>query len=165
MADLGANSTDKRFDIRKMLSENRQKFIEIMEQRQDEVCSEKIMEILFSTKEEDRVETVSINETETIQTYNDGKVKWQLNSSVNPESASAIWAEQFTTIETNEHSIFFVFGMSDGNAVKQLMELHSECMFWIYEPSIEIFNEAIDRDIWLDIIKNNHVRLYVKKCK
>lgn len=159
---MGANSTDKRFDIRKMLSENRQKFIEIMEQRQDEVCSEKIMEIFFSTKEEDRVETVSINETETIQTYNDGKVKWQLNSSVNPESASAIWAEQFTTIETNEHSIFFVFGMSDGNAVKQLMELHSECMFWIYEPSIEIFNEAIDRDIWLDIIKNNHVRLYVK---
>ena len=42
------------------------------------------------------------------------------------------------------------------------MECQSECTFWIYEPSIEIFNEAIDRDIWLDIIKNNHVRLYVK---
>lgn len=162
MVDLGANSTDKRFDVRKMLSKNRQKFITIIEQRQHEISSEKIMEIFSTKKTEDRVETVLINETETIQVYNDGKIKWQLNSSVNPVRASAIWAEQFITIETNEHSIFFVFGMSDGNAVKQLMELHSECIFWIYEPSIEIFNEAIDRDIWLDIIKNNHVRLYVK---
>lgn len=162
MVDLGANSTDKRFDVRKMLSKNRQKFIKIIEQRQHEISSEKIMEIFSTRKTEDRVETVLINEMETIQVYNDGKIKWQLNSSVNPVRASAIWAEQFTAIETNEHSLFFVFGMSDGNAVKQLMELHPECMFWIYEPSTEIFWETIGRDIWLDIIKNNHVRLYVK---
>ena len=159
---MGANSTDKRFDVRKMLSKNRQKFIKIIEQRQHEISSEKIMEIFSTRKTEDRVETVLINEMETIQVYNDGKIKWQLNSSVNPVRASAIWAEQFTAIETNEHSLFFVFGMSDGNAVKQLMELHPECMFWIYEPSTEIFWETIGRDIWLDIIKNNHVRLYVK---
>ena len=162
MADLGANSTDKGFDVRKMLSENRQRFIKIMGQRQYEISSKKIMEIYSERGKEDRVETDSINETETIQTYNDGKVKWQLNSSMSPERASGIWAKQFATVETNEHSIFIVFGMSDGISIKKLMECQSECAFWIYEPSIEIFNEAIDRDIWLDIIKNNHVRLYVK---
>lgn len=146
----------------KMISENKQKFIEIIEQKQKEMKSEKIMGLLSAIKTRDRVETVMINEAETIQTYDDGKVKWQLNSSMSPESASAIWAKQFATIKTNEHSIFFVFGMSDGISIKKLMECQSECTFWIYEPSIEIFDEAIDRDVWLDIIKNNHVRLYVK---
>ncbi len=146
----------------KMISGNKQKFVEIIEQKQKEMKSEKIMELLSAIEAEGRVETVMINETEAIQTYDDGKVKWQLNSSMSPESASGIWAKQFATVKTNEHSIFIVFGMSDGISIKKLMEYQSECAFWIYEPSIEIFNEAIDREIWLDIIKNKHVRLYVK---
>ena len=146
----------------KMIGENKKKFIEIIVQKQKEMKTEKIMELLSAIKTEGKVETVMINEAETIQTYDDGKVKWQLNSSMSPERASAIWAKQFATIETNEHSVFIIFGMSDGISIKKLMECQSECAFWIYEPSIEIFNEAIDRDIWLDIIKNKHVRLYVK---
>lgn len=140
---------------------NREIFINIIGKKQPEFEKKQITESLY-IKKSSSIETVQINEQQSIQVYNDGITKWQLNSSMNPENASFLWAEQYDDIEINEHSVMFIFGMGDGLSVEYFVRKNPTCNILVYEPSIEIFNETINRSIWRDILEKSSIRIYVR---
>lgn len=159
MGHMGTNCKNKRIDVGNRMS--RETFIDIISKKQPEFKVDRIKEILC-LKNKNSIEIIQISEQQKIQIYNDGKTKWQLNSSVNPEYASFLWAEQFSDIEINEHSIMFIFGMGDGLSIEYLVRKNPNCNILIYEPSIEIFNDTISRCIWNDILEKSNIRIYVK---
>lgn len=121
------------------------------------------LEVLYSNwKQKHGVETKVLESGLTIQLFHQEEKIWQLNSSCEPIQAAALWAEQFDLPELNEHSIFFVFGMGDGRAVMELAQRKKHCKILIYEPSSDIFWEAIRREEWAKLLDLPNIYLFIE---
>lgn len=121
------------------------------------------LEVLYSNWEQKHeVETRVLESGLTIQLFHQGEKIWQLNSSCEPVKAAQLWAEQFNLPEINEHSILFVFGMGDGRAVLELYRKKKDCTILIYEPSSDIFWEAIGREEWAKLLDLQNIYLFIE---
>lgn len=145
-----------------------------MYQKNRESCINRLMEMcpnlkieqleVFYTNWEQKhnVETRELKSGLTIQLFHQEDKIWQLNSSCEPVHAATLWAEQFNLPEINQHSIFFVFGMGDGRAVMELAQRKKNCKILIYEPSSDIFWEAIGREEWTKLLDLPNIYLFIE---
>lgn len=156
---MGRNIKRKRIDIGDKL--NREKNIDIICITQPEFNIDDVNRKICHRRSNLNVETKKINVDQTIQIFFDGKNKWQLNSLVDPEKAALEWSVQFNNEYINEHSVILIFGMGDGRAVGQLLRRNSISKVIIYEPSLDIFFESINRSIWADIFMNYDISIFV----
>lgn len=99
---------------------------------------------------------------ETIQIVKRAGKSWYLNSRYDPKQAAAVWAAQYDTEEINEHSVFLVFGLGDGLAIKELLKRTPQCLIMIYEPSAEIFWDGIKRETVAEVLQNSRVYIFVE---
>lgn len=121
------------------------------------------LEVLYSNWEQKHeVETRVLESGLTIQLFHQGEKIWQLNSSCEPVKAAQLWAEQFNSPEINEHSILFVFGMGDGRAILELAQRKKDCKILVYEPSSDIFWEAIGREEWAKLLDLPNIYLFIE---
>lgn len=121
------------------------------------------LEVLYSNWEQKHeVETRVLESGLTIQLFHQDEKIWQLNSSCEPVKAAQLWAEQFNLPEINEHSILFVFGMGDGRAVLELAQRKKDCKILVYEPSSDIFWEAIGREEWAKLLDLPNIYLFIE---
>lgn len=109
------------------------------------------------------VETMQLDEGVSIQLYQKEEKTWQLNSSVNPQKAAEQWAEQFFLPEINEYTKFLIFGLGDGRAILELAEGKPKCEIFIYEPSVDVFFEAINRETCATLLQMQNVMIFVEQ--
>lgn len=145
-----------------MLQDNREQNIKVLIRQFSNIKANKLEELYDNWKRRNSIEVVELEKDKTIQLYNDGKNVWQLNSSCNPDAAATVWAEQFDISEVNEHSIIFIFGMGDGRAVSEVAKRKGKCKILVYEPSLDIFWEAINRKEWTELLQLNNVFLFAE---
>lgn len=131
-----------------------------------ELCAnierEKLEALYTNWEQKHEVETKELESGLTIQLFHQEDKIWQLNSSCEPVHAATLWAEQFNLPEINEHSILFVFGMGDGRAVMELAQRKKDCTILIYEPSTDIFWEAIGREEWAKLVDMPNIYLFIE---
>lgn len=145
-----------------MFSRNQEQGINRLMELCSNIKREKL-EVLYSNWEQKHVvETRELESGLTIQLFHQDEKLWQLNSSCEPYQAAALWAEQFNLPEINEHSILFVFGMGDGRAVWELARKKKDCKIMIYEPSSDIFWEAIEREEWAKLLDLSNIYLFIE---
>lgn len=66
---------------------------------------------------------------------------WYLNSRLDPDSASGLFADRY---EMKPFCRYFIFGFSDGSAVRKLLEKSDESnIFVVCEPDLQILEKAV----------------------
>ena len=88
----------------------------------------------------------------------------RLNSSYYPLQEANIWAKQFSTkVVGRAHRIIYLFGLSNGYYVKELLKIieKNETVI-IYEPMKEMFLYAMDNFDLMEIITNPNVFIFVE---
>lgn len=85
---------------------------------------------------------------------------WQLNSRYDPEQAAQIFANRYEKLCPYENTV--VFGMSDGRALRHMLEKGDDTNFWIiYEPSVELFSMMLKEFDLSDIFLNEQVHFVI----
>lgn len=145
-----------------MLQENRKNCIKILMGMCPNIKRENLEKQYTDWTLHSQVETVEIEKGITIQLFHDAEKNWQLNSSCNPSLAATLWAQQYDVPEINDQAMFFVFGMGDGRALLELAQRKKMCRILVYEPSADIFWEAIGRDEWVSLLELSNIYLFVE---
>lgn len=87
--------------------------------------------------------------------------KRYFNSIIDPVKAAKVWNSQFT--EDKFGLIYYIFGLSNGEYVRQLMSItDSSNMILVYEPSKELFDSVIDSIDIHDILEDERVTVIVE---
>ena len=145
-----------------MFQGNRESCVNRLMEKFTRINREKLEMQYLKWQKTSMVETVKLEDSVTIQLFHEGEKTWQLNSSIAPHNAAVLWSEQFNLPEINEHSILFVFGMGDGKAVLELIRKKKDCKILIYEPSSDIFWEAIGREEWVKLLNFPNIYLFIE---
>lgn len=111
--------------------------------------------VLYSEKSKDQQLITLIKQNDSIV---------RLNSSYYPVEEASIWAKQFSTKAVGRaHRLIYLFGLSNGYYVKELLKLieKNETVI-IYEPMKEMLFYAMDNFDLKDIITNPKVFIFVE---
>lgn len=82
---------------------------------------------------------------------------WHMNSCWNPEIAAKIYAQRY---RIRPYGIYFVFGFSDGKAVRELLKKCDDTnMIVVCEPDIELFALSIHYFDFCDLIQDKRIFL------
>lgn len=94
---------------------------------------------------------------------NEGHI-WGLNSAYNPNLAARLYAERYD--EKKPFWIYFVFGMSDGRHIREMLTHMDETnRLIIFEPDEEIYCKSMENFDFTDLIENRRVDIYVGKME
>lgn len=86
----------------------------------------------------------------------------RINSAYRPVEEAKKWASQFEAKTLD--AIFFMFGFANGYAIRALLErLPKDAAVIIYEPSIRIWEEAIENYDLTDLIKDSRLLITINE--
>ena len=86
---------------------------------------------------------------------------WYLNSRLDPDSASGLFADRY---EMKPFCRYFIFGFSDGSTVRKLLEKSDESnIFVICEPDLQILEKAVLEYELEDIFSDSRVWICTPK--
>ncbi len=120
----------------------------------------------------EKIEQIKINELGRIGTEQakDGNVvlfrivnsrKWYLNSRLNPEMASEIYADRY---EIQPYGVYFVFGFSDGRCVRRLLNKCDDTnLLVICVPDKEAFAATCYYYNLEDILEDDRVNIFYQE--
>lgn len=120
--------------------------------------NKKLAEVIRQIIEEEQDTNVLTQEVENgnriLGICHNGRI-WYLNSRLDPEGAAGLFADRY---EIKPFYRYFVFGFSDGRAVRKLLEKCDETnVIVICEPNQEVFAEAIKQYDLEDIFSDKRV--------
>lgn len=87
--------------------------------------------------------------------------KWRLNSIYDPDGAAKLYVAHYEGMR--DFALICVFGMSDGRALRELLEqCNGTQTIIVYEPDVEVFLTAMREFALEDIIENEKIYLLVE---
>lgn len=141
-----------------MLSETEKRSITGLVLKYNRLTYEKVEQICIKQQEQSGKEvTVTAQNGMKIPVIWKENQIWYMNSIYNPLQAAVEWAKQYDTPEINDYSIFIIFGIGDGRAIRELLKRKPNCFFIVYEPSLALFCEAIKSEIVADLLNEGNV--------
>lgn len=119
--------------------ENWEKNIKALAEKNEGLADEIKARIL--REQESKIQVMETgNGTKTLTLVREGYT-WHLNSRLDPEGASRLYADRY---EKKPFCRYFIFGFSDGCVVRSLLEKSDESnIFVVYEPDWEILKKAV----------------------
>lgn len=113
------------------------------------------MKSLILQNADSRVHAVEVSDSRKILTLERDGYTWRLNSGLDPEGAAGLYAERYTV---KPFYRYFIFGFSDGLAVRKLLERCDDTnLLIICEPDKEILAEALRQYDLEDLISDHRV--------
>lgn len=105
------------------------------------------------------IQAEKLNDNTSILKLSKDGYQWRLNSCLDPQTASKLYADQY---QVKPFYRYFIFGFSDGRIIRQLLEKCDDSnLLLIYEPDKEIFAQAVlqydledlflDHRVWIGI--------------
>lgn len=136
--------------------------VEGLVSRLQKLTMEDVEQAYRQRKKECVVQTGELENGQSIQLLEKDGVVWQMNSAGNPDEAATLWALQYAETETNQQTVFLVYGLGDGKAVRALYQLKPMCRIVVYEPCQELFWEAIGREEVAEVLNTEQICVLVK---
>lgn len=130
--------------------------IELIEKRYGELA-EKIRKIDID-KVSERMGLMQAENGMTIPWVSHQGRVWKLNSTLNPQNAAEIYAERY---KIRLYGIYFVFGLSDGRCVRQLLNKCDDTnLIVVCEPDLELFAMVCRQFDISDLVEEKKVLFY-----
>lgn len=113
---------------------------------------------------QDELETIEISQArdgnEILLAGRNGK-NYRLNSSYRPVEEAKKWGRQYEINDIN--AVYFMFGLGNGLFVNELMaKMKSDTVLIVYEPSVKLFQMAMEHFDFSELIQNERVILVVR---
>lgn len=128
----------------------------------NELLAERMKEIILQDKIE-KVQAKELDNGEKILTVERNGYLWHLNSRLDPEGAADLYAKRY---EIKPFYKYFIFGLSDGRAIRKLLDQCDESnALIICEPNAEILAEAFRQFDFEEILLDKRVWLCISEMK
>lgn len=117
----------------------------------------------YKNRENEKIQVLedTSNCGEMLQVVQRQEKIWYLQSRYNAKKAAADWAEQFPDTN-NENVVFLILGLGNGEHIRQLLQRNKDCKSIVYEPSAEIFWDAIQKPLVAQLLNLPNVYICVQ---
>lgn len=89
--------------------------------------------------------------------------KWYLNSKLEPDKASQLYADRY---EVKPYGVYFIFGFSDGKSIRKLLEKCDDTnLLIVCIPDIEVFNVSCCHYDLQDILEDDRISLFFSELE